>query len=39
MIYSTLVFQDATEEMEGLKSELRAALLNRDGAAQVCVCD
>ena len=39
MIYSPLVFQDDMEEMEGLKSELRAALLDRDCAAQVCVCD
>ena len=39
MIYFPLVFQDEMEEMEGLKSELRAALVDKDGAAQVCVCD
>jgi len=39
MIYSPLVFQDDMEEMEGLRSELRVALLDRDGAAEVCVCD
>ncbi len=39
MIYSPVVFQDEMEELEGLKAELRAAVLDRDGAAQVSVCD
>ncbi len=39
MIYSAAVFQDETEQMEGFRSQLTAALVDKDGAAQVCVCD
>ena len=34
-----LVFQDEMEQMESLESQLTAALVDRDGAVQVCVYD
>ena len=38
MIHPPLVFQDGMEQMGSLKSQLRAALADRDDAIQVCVC-
>ncbi len=37
MIHPPLVFQDEMEQMRSLKSQLRAALADRDDANQVSV--
>ena len=36
MVHPALVFQDGVEQMGSLKSHMTAALIDRDGAVQVC---